>query len=202
MGFVLGVSAGFTPGPLFALVISETLRFGLRAGIQVALAPLLSDLPIVVLSVVLIRSFAHSELFLGAISLAGGAFLLFVGFENFFCKDGAGPVLAKGVNSFAKAVVANALSPHPYLFWATVGAPLVITASKQNLAFSFLFLGSFYLWFIGSKITLALLTKRSKDFLSGKRYAYVLKVLGLALWGLAGSLIYSGFGRLALSFVL
>ncbi|NCD26558.1 MAG: hypothetical protein EOL86_13335, partial [Deltaproteobacteria bacterium] len=48
-GLVLGLSAGLSPGPLLTLMLSETLRHGVRAGLLVAVAPLISDLPIIIL---------------------------------------------------------------------------------------------------------------------------------------------------------
>ena len=48
-GAILGLSAGFAPGPLLTLVVSETLRYNVKEGIKVALAPIVTDLPIVVL---------------------------------------------------------------------------------------------------------------------------------------------------------
>ena len=53
-GTVLGLAAGFSPGPLTFLIISETLRHGLRAGMKVSLAPVVTDLPIIVLAVLLL----------------------------------------------------------------------------------------------------------------------------------------------------
>ena len=47
-GIVLGLSGGLSPGPLTALVISQTLRFGARGGMLVALAPILTDAPLVI----------------------------------------------------------------------------------------------------------------------------------------------------------
>ena len=44
---VLGLAAGFAPGPLLVLVISETLQHSTRAGIKVAFAPVITDLAIV-----------------------------------------------------------------------------------------------------------------------------------------------------------
>ncbi|MCD6225405.1 MAG: hypothetical protein J7K32_07820 [Deltaproteobacteria bacterium] len=46
-GTILGLSAGLIPGPLLTLVISETLRHNIKAGIKIAVAPLLTDLPII-----------------------------------------------------------------------------------------------------------------------------------------------------------
>ncbi|MDY6953588.1 MAG: LysE family translocator, partial [Thermodesulfobacteriota bacterium] len=50
IGIVLGLSAGFAPGPLLALVISQTLRHNAVEGLKVALAPLVTDLPIILIT--------------------------------------------------------------------------------------------------------------------------------------------------------
>lgn len=54
-GVLLGLSSGLAPGPLLALVASETLRHGVRAGVRVALAPLITDLPIILTTILLLR---------------------------------------------------------------------------------------------------------------------------------------------------
>ncbi len=54
-GILLGLSGGLAPGPLLTLLASETLRHGARAGVWVALAPLLTDLPIILATVLLLR---------------------------------------------------------------------------------------------------------------------------------------------------
>jgi threonine/homoserine/homoserine lactone efflux protein len=53
-GTVLGLAAGFAPGPLTLLVIRETLHHGFGAGVRVSLAPVLTDLPLIALSALLI----------------------------------------------------------------------------------------------------------------------------------------------------
>src|SRR5260370_21500347 len=50
-GIVLGFTAGISPGPMLGLVINQTLKHGWRAGSVTALAPLLSDTPIIILMV-------------------------------------------------------------------------------------------------------------------------------------------------------
>jgi len=50
-GCVFGLAGGFTPGPTTAVVVAQTIRFGFLDGIKVAIAPLLTDAPIVILSV-------------------------------------------------------------------------------------------------------------------------------------------------------
>lgn len=78
-GTVFGLSGGFSPGPLLVLVISETMRHGVRAGIMVAITPLLTDLPVMVVAVVLLNQLSHFEMLLGGISLAGAIFLMRIG---------------------------------------------------------------------------------------------------------------------------
>jgi len=46
-GLMLGLTAGVAPGPLLTLVVSQTLRYGVREGIKIAIAPIFTDLPII-----------------------------------------------------------------------------------------------------------------------------------------------------------
>ncbi len=46
-GLVLGFSAAISPGPMTMLVISQTVRHGLREDIKVALIPIFTDGPII-----------------------------------------------------------------------------------------------------------------------------------------------------------
>jgi len=47
-GVVFGLAAGMAPGSLLALVFSETLKYGKKRGVKVAISPLITDLPIVI----------------------------------------------------------------------------------------------------------------------------------------------------------
>ncbi|MEI6633029.1 MAG: hypothetical protein WCP22_04325 [Chlamydiota bacterium] len=50
VGVVLGLSAGLSPGPLLALVVSQTLAHGVREGVKVAFVPLVTDLPVILIA--------------------------------------------------------------------------------------------------------------------------------------------------------
>jgi len=79
IGILLGMSAGLTPGPLLTLVISETLQHDIKSGIKVALAPVITDLPIILATVFILSELSGYHHILGVISLAGGVFILFMG---------------------------------------------------------------------------------------------------------------------------
>ena len=74
-GIIFGLSSGMSPGPLLTLVISETLKHGIKEGVKIAIAPLLSDLPIVLVTITLLSYLSDIRPVIGVISLMGGAFL-------------------------------------------------------------------------------------------------------------------------------
>ena len=82
-GSVFGLAGGFSPGPTTTVVVSQTLRFGVLDGIKVAIAPALTDAPIILVAVLLVGQVAKFEPVLGIISLLGAAFLLYLAFESF-----------------------------------------------------------------------------------------------------------------------
>lgn len=49
-GTLLGLAAGFSPGPLLVLVISETLRHSVKEGVKVSIAPIITDTPILLVA--------------------------------------------------------------------------------------------------------------------------------------------------------
>ncbi|MBE0607169.1 MAG: LysE family translocator [Deltaproteobacteria bacterium] len=191
-GMFLGVSAGFSPGPLFALVLSHTIRHGVREGIKVAAAPLLTDLPIIIVSTFVLSRFAGYKGLLGAVSLAGAAVLAYMAYETFRAKRQDPSASDIGPQSLTRGAMVNALSPHPYLFWLTVGAPMILKGWKTNPAAAVLFVVGFTGCLVGSKVVLAVLADRSSHLLDGKRYDCVMRILGLLLLLFAGFLLRDG----------
>jgi threonine/homoserine/homoserine lactone efflux protein len=82
-GSVFGLAGGFSPGPTTTVIVSQTLRFGVMDGIKVAIAPALTDAPIIIVAVLLVGQLGRFEPALGIISLLGAAFLLYLAFESF-----------------------------------------------------------------------------------------------------------------------
>ncbi len=196
-GAALGLAAGISPGPILALVVAQTLRYGRREGIIVAFAPLLSDLPIVALSLLLLSRLQNVTLLMAAISLAGAAFLTVLAIESFRAKPPLAASASDGPpRSLPKAVALNFLNPHVYLFWTSVGAPIILRGSASGPAAPAAFLASFYLCLIGSKIVVAVLLGRVRGLLTGHAYVYTLQALSVVLLVLAGVLLWDGLGRL------
>ncbi|MBN1847974.1 MAG: LysE family translocator [Deltaproteobacteria bacterium] len=181
IGTILGLSAGFAPGPLLALVISETLRHNMKAGVQVALAPLATDLPIIILTVFILSKLSNFHNVLGIISMVGGFLILVMGYQAIRIKGVEVEIKEEKPKSLTKGMIVNVLNPHPYLFWLSVGAPTIIKATNQSMLGSASFIIGFYFFLVGSKILLAFLVGRSRSFLTRKWYIYMMRGLGFVL---------------------
>ena len=195
IGIILGLSAGFAPGPLLTLVVSETLQYGFRAGLRVAMSPLITDAPIILLTLLVLSKLAHSHAILGMISIGGACVLMYMAYDSLrithqqisqIATQSAAP------QSLLKGALTNLLSPHPYLFWMTIGGSMMTQALQISLWALTAFLLGFYTCLVGSKVLLAGLIEHSRAFLSGTVYAWVMRFLGLALFGLALLLLYDG----------
>ena len=192
-GITLGFVAGISPGPLLTLVITETIKYNRKEGIKIALVPLISDLPIVLFSVFVVFKLSNSDYILGVISFLGAAFLLLLAVENIRIKTIQLNINKVKVKTFRKGVIANFLSPHPYLFWMLVGAPISIKAYNQSFIAAVLFIAGFYVFIVGTKIVVAILSEKSKNILSSKSYIIIVKVLGFVLLIFSIILIKDGF---------
>ncbi len=180
-GIVLGLSAGFSPGPLLTLVIYQTLRHSIKEGVKVALAPLITDLPIILISTFVLARLANFRTILGIISLIGGLFVMYLAYESFRTSRLDINVQEAEPQSLRKAAVVNALNPQPYLFWFSVGAPTIIKTWEENLFAALAFVIGFYACLVGSKVFVASLVSRSRQVFIGKTYIYIMRVLGTLL---------------------
>jgi threonine/homoserine/homoserine lactone efflux protein len=180
LGLSLGLGAGLAPGPLLALVIRSTLRGGVGAGIRVALSPLLTDIPIIAVALALASSLPQTAL--GALGVIGGAFVIWLGVEAL--RDLPAPAeaaigAASPQRDLLRGALTNALSPHPWVFWLTVGAPIL---AQHGAGGSALFLTAFYVVLIGSKVAVAAALNAGRDRLvRGRGYGIVLRASGLLL---------------------
>jgi threonine/homoserine/homoserine lactone efflux protein len=198
-GMLLGLAAGFSPGPLLVLVISETLRHNIRAGIKVSIAPLITDIPIILISLLILNRLAGFKPVLGCISMLGGLFIFYLGYESMKTIGMELNLSSVNSSSFRKGVITNALNPHPYIFYMTVGAPIIFKSIQQNFLATVAFVGSFLLLLVSAKVILALVVERSRTFLQGPVYIWVMRTLGALLLFFSFILFRDGlrlFGKL------
>ena len=197
-GIVFGLVAGISPGPLLALVISETLRHGKKEGMLIAVAPLVTDLPVVFVSLLILSKLSHSHLILGIISFAGALFIGYLAYESITVKPSSLHIKPINPRSLRKGIITNFLSPHPYLFWIAVGAPMVLKAYRANVLSAIFFVGGFYVFLVGSKIATALLIDKSRNILKSRGYLYTIRTFGFILLVIALLFIRDGLKLMGL----
>jgi len=198
MGAVFGLTAGISPGPLLTLVISETLRHNKSEGVKIALAPLITDIPIVLLTIFFLSKMASSDIILGLISILGGFFIAYLGYDSIRSKGIEIDVQHLKPKSIRKGIIVNILSPHPYIFWLMVGAPITVKAYHASPVAAFSFIIAFYVMLIGSKISIALIVDKSRAILKNKVFIWTLRILGLVLLIFSILLIKEGIRYLGL----
>ena len=196
---VFGLSGGLSPGPLLTLVVSETLARGRNAGLAVSVSPLITDGPAIAAAIFLLGRVENSDAALGFVSIAGGALLTSYGIAGL--RGATVDIEESDVErtpwaSLGKGVSVNFLNPNPYLFWLTIGTPLLLQAHALGLTAAIGFLAVFYLSLVGSKCVLAVLVARSRAVLRGRAYVLVNRILAVALLVFAVTFIRDGLLRL------
>lgn len=192
-GAALGFAAALTPGSFQTYLISESLAGGLRRGAPVAFAPLISDLPIILLSLFVLNQLPEN--FLNVISLAGGVFALYLAWRlwgNWRKGDELEDTRSEiSRGSLRRGVIANFLTPGPYLFWALVSGPILLTALRQSIAFGAAFILGFYGVFILSLLGIALIFSQARRL--GPRVVHILLLVSIIILVIfAGLLIRQG----------
>ncbi len=196
-GLVLGLGSGVAPGPLLALAITTTLRRGWQAGLQVAVAPLVSDALVIAITLTLVAQLPGTAT--AALALAGGAVIALFGVESLRAArtatvddlrarplDGPDGRRARTIRApWALAALVNLTNPAPWLFWATVGAPALVGYWHRSPGLAVAFLLGFYPAIVGSKALIVLGLAAGRHRLSTAGYRAILAGAGLALLAFA-----------------
>ncbi len=197
MGLVLGLTAGLSPGPLLALVVTASLERGVKAGLLVALAPLITDLPIILLAVSVLHSLP--ALALALIGVLGGCLVIYLGLRTLArpaTSPTTRPTLSAGSRDLRDGALVNLLNPHPWLFWMTVHGPLLVAGWRRDPLIAIGFVATFYLAIVGSKMAIAWLVGRGRDILQGEWYRRTLTLCGVLLLAMGVLLIAGALMRL------
>lgn len=187
-GIGYGFAAAVQPGPFQAYVISQTLSRGWRRALPIALAPLVSDAPIIALVLLLLSRVPESlQRFL---YIASGLFVLYLAVNTFLTWrkfDPSAPVIVQSdQQSLLKAAMMNVISPGPYIYWSLVTGPILLASWRQAPGHGVSFLAGFYAAMVGSLAGIILLFGTARQL--GPRVNRAL--LGVSAVALAGFGLY------------
>jgi threonine/homoserine/homoserine lactone efflux protein len=139
-------AAAVQPGPFQTYLLSEALARGWRRTLPAALAPVLSDAPIVAIALlVLVRVPGELVRFL---HLAGAVFLFYLArgaWRAWRQNDLVGePEPGSDRRTFLKATLVNFLNPNPWLGWTLVMGPMFLTGYREAPSRGIALIVSFY----------------------------------------------------------
>ena len=212
-GFLAGFPASAQPGPFQAYLLSQSLRLGWKRALPAALAPLLSDGPIILIVLLILTRLPVWSL--NAIQVIGGLYILYLGWHAFQSYQQAKTGLVTTVEpdthaqrqSVLQAALMNFLNPNPFIFWGTVGGPILLQSWRLSPLSSLGFLVGFYGALIGGFALFIIifgqagqLSPRAHRLLSGLS---VLALLGFGLF-LTGVGLYHlaiGYDPMAVSWL-
>ncbi len=150
-GIGYGFAAASQPGPFQTYLISQTLTRGWKRTLPAALAPLISDGPIIALCLLVLSQVpVWMQRFL---FIAGGSFILYLAYGTYRSWRNFDPSLPSTESgtqqSVMKAALMNLLNPNPYIYWTLVTGPILIHGWRETPANGIGFLAGFYLTLIG-----------------------------------------------------
>jgi threonine/homoserine/homoserine lactone efflux protein len=207
-GLALGLGSGVSPGPLLALAIATTLRRGLRSGLSVAMAPLVTDTLIIVLAVTVVSQLPRTAV--AVLSLLGAVVIAWFALENARAARVADVTdlrtspdarsnevrsnrLAHLTRSpLLQAATVNVLNPAPWLFWISAGAPILVGFTSESFSLAVGFLVAFYVAIVGSKALLVVALATGRHRLSTRGYRLILGGVAVMLAAIAIALAITG----------
>lgn len=193
-GLGYGFAAASQPGPFQTYLISQTLSKGWRRTLPAALAPLISDGPIIALCLLVLSVVPPwMERVLYSV---GGAFILYLAYGAFQAwrhYDPTPQVDSGARQSLVKAAMMNMLSPGPYIFWSLVTGPILVAGWRTAPAIGVSFLAGFYLMLVGGLAGIILVFGLAARFGPRVNHAMVgvsaVALLGFGLYQLAKGLL-------------
>jgi len=127
-GITYAFAAAVQPGPFQTYIISQTLKKGWRATLPAALAPVISDGPIILLVLLLLSTVPDNFVYI--LRICGGLFLLYLGINAFISwrKFDTDKSFSNDLSqqTLFNAVLVNFLNPAPYLGWSLIMGPLFL----------------------------------------------------------------------------
>jgi threonine/homoserine/homoserine lactone efflux protein len=151
-GIGYGFAAAAQPGPFQTYLISQTLIKGWKRTLPAALAPLISDSPIIALCLLVISQVpSWMQRFL---YLAGGVLVLYLAYgayrswKNFDPKLPYFDTKTRTQQSILKAALINILNPNPYIFWSLVTGPILLAGWRETPLHGVGFVAGFYITMI------------------------------------------------------
>ena len=191
-GIGFGFAAASQPGPFQTYLISQALTRGWKRTLPAALAPLISDGPIILICVLVLSQFP--DWLQRVMYIAGGSFILYLAYGAFKSWKNYDEAIAipdvASHQTILKAAMTNALSPGTYIFWTLVTGPILLKGWRETPINGIGFLVGFYVTLVAGLAAVILFFGISQKL--GPQFNRIM------LWVSAIALFFFGFYQLKL----
>ncbi len=146
VGVAFSFAAAVQPGPLQAFLLSRTAAHGWKRTLPAACSPLLSDGPIALIVLLVLRQVPAG--FERLVQAAGGLLLMYFAVSTFSewrrQRQGTAPAPTSAPRTLVQAAAVNLLNPNPYLGWSLVLGPMLMKAWHEGPVNAVALLVAFY----------------------------------------------------------
>lgn len=212
---VVSLTGALSPGPLTTLAVREGVRWGFWTGPSLAFGHGLIELLLVIGLALGLNQVLDNDAVTATVALAGGAFLLWLGFRTLLsapnqelrlerepgdASDSAVsrrpglPAGAPALSLAAAGVVVSVSNPFWIAWWATIGSAYVIESLEEGAAGVASFYSGHILADIAWLSLIAFVLASGRRLLSRRAYQIILGACGLFLLALGGWFVSSGLG--------
>ncbi len=192
---LLGAFAGLAPGPYTTMVAGTGFERGFKPAARLALVPLVSDVPPLLVTALILENL--SDLALTLLGLSGGIVVLYIGVRFLrLWRRGATPLDPEHplpnpqCARFWHVALGTLVSPVPWLFWLIVGSPLMLRSWERSPGEGALFIALVFTVNISTATSLAWAASHTGRVIAVEWQKRVLGGVGVALVTAGMLLVY------------
>jgi len=189
--FLVGLSGALMPGPVLVVTVSHAARRGFIVGPLIVLGHAILEMGVVAGVILGLGRLLVLEPVTGALGLAGGGVLIWMGWGMLSGKGGGEEegkefIRAEGTSPVAAGILTSLSNPYWFLWWATVGLAYISLSLKRGWGG----VSAFYSGHILSDLiwysSIAALIAVGRKFVAGKVYRTFFLLCGgfLVLFGI------------------
>ncbi|MEM3606882.1 MAG: LysE family transporter [Candidatus Bathyarchaeia archaeon] len=190
---IISLSGVMMPGPVFAVTVAKGKTDG-NAGLYIALGHGIIEIPLMISIYLGFSQLFAYEVVKRVIGFIGGLMLLYMGYSMFKTrKKIEEKSLNFNYNSLIAGIITTGANPYFLLWWATVGAALVSTATNYGLIGFIIFALTHWMCDLGWDLLISKIIYKSQRFWSRKIHEVIfvccaLILFGFGLWFIISSL--------------
>jgi threonine/homoserine/homoserine lactone efflux protein len=198
----VGLSGAVMPGPLLTVTINESYRRGFIAAPLLVAGHAVLEGALIIMLVLGLDRVVGNDIFFGAVGVAGGAFIFWMGLGMALdVRDGKLRLDLQTQSStrmgpFAAGLTTSLSNPYWFLWWATFGLSWLLRSMDSGVAGVLAFFTGHILADLLWYFLVAFLVVTGKRFLSDRVYNYVILACGAFLVILGARFVGDGLAHL------